>query len=487
MQAQHSTSSQIIQYTMTKIEESFFEIGSQIEFSFAEIDKFIDSIFLFPFEQVTHTIESKLELPQFPEFSMSEIDYSQQILDSLKPLVNQITKNRIEIKEQKGTQTFFEQKIIEEKEESNKEKNILNMEIDSQNQQIKQSDSILNEVKCIKNIISKQKEVLQVENEQKQLEQQLMMNEQFQFQLIYDSSQQFLQCYAIVFNKDGSIMITADSNLIKIWNFEQGRFKLSNSYTGHTNPIYCLVCSKKTNNFISGCSYYKIICWQQINQNEWKCSQPFQQHSDGVNCLLLNKQEDQLISGGLDYHIIVWQVDFMKNHLAYLYSLDNHSNSVCSLSFNQSETLLASCGFHEFIIWEKGLQGKLKLKYKQDVSSGYKIHFINDQQFIWVTKDKQNEVFQQNSNKTITLINNNECDDDFLFPIIHNKDRNVILVRHKHHIYLIRELKDGIFNILASLNCQTPDTYGTMTNNGQYLVFWDQKQEKYSSYEILYK
>ncbi|CAD8175716.1 unnamed protein product [Paramecium pentaurelia] len=347
-------------------------------------------------------------------------------------------------------------------------------------------------------LIQTQKEVIQVENEQNQLEQQLMMYKQVQFQLIDDSNQQRWYCYAIVFNKDGSIMITADSSRIKIWNFEQGTFKLSKSYKEHPDSaIRSLVYSKKTNNFISGCGYHKIICWQQINQNEWKCSQQFEQHSDIVYCLMLNKQEDQLISGGCDHKIIVWQVDFMKNHLNYLYTLDQHYTSVESLSFNQSETVLASCGYGEFIIWEKGLQGKWEFKYKQSVQRGRKIHFINDQQFIWVTRDKQindilvfelqNGVFKQNSNKTITLIKNDQCDDDILFPIIHNRDKNVILIRHKNHIYLIRQLNDGTFKILESLNCQTRETYGTMTNNGQYLVFWDKKFEKYSSYEILYK
>ncbi|CAD8175712.1 unnamed protein product [Paramecium pentaurelia] len=483
-----SSSSQIIQYTMSKIEESFLELRSQIESSFDEIDELIDSIHLIPYKQVTQTIESKLELPQFPKFSISEFDYLQQIHESLKPLFNKIIKNRIELQEKKLTQTNFEQNIIDEEEESDQKKNIFKEEIDSENQQIKQSNNLLNET---------QKEVIQVENEQNQLEQQLMMNKQVQFQLIDDSNQQRLQCYAVVFNKDGSIMITADSNIIKIWNFEQGTFKLSKSYNGHTNPIRSLVYSKKTNNFISGCGYHKIICWQQINQNEWKCSQQFEQHSGSVNCLMLNKQEDQLISGGCDHKIIVWQVDFMKNHLNYLYTLDQHYTSVESLSFNQSETVLASCGYGEFIIWEKGLQGKWEFKYKQSIQRGRKIHFINDQQFIWVTSDKQindilvfelqNGVFKQNSNKTITLINNDQCDDDILFPIIHNRDKNVILIRHKYHIYLIRQLNDGTFNILESLNCQTRETYGTMTNNGQYLVFWDNKFEKYSSYEILYK
>ncbi|CAK80226.1 unnamed protein product (macronuclear) [Paramecium tetraurelia] len=148
-------------------------------------------------------------------------------------------------------------------------------------------------------------EMIQVENKQKQLQQQLMMYEQVQFNLIDDSNQQIGYCFAIVFNKDGSIMISCENKKIKIWNFQQGTFKLSNSYNKHSRAVTCLVYSKKTNNFISGCNNHQIICWQQINQNEWKSSQPFIQHTGRVNCLLLNKQEDQLISGGCDHKIIV--------------------------------------------------------------------------------------------------------------------------------------------------------------------------------------
>ncbi|CAD8155516.1 unnamed protein product [Paramecium pentaurelia] len=56
------------------------------------------------------------------------------------------------------------------------------------------------------------------------------MYKQVQFKLIDDQYQQIGLCQAISFKKDESIMISSDSNIIKIWNFQQGRFKLSNSY-----------------------------------------------------------------------------------------------------------------------------------------------------------------------------------------------------------------------------------------------------------------
>ncbi|CAD8117637.1 unnamed protein product [Paramecium primaurelia] len=345
---------------------------------------------------------------------------------------------------------------------------------------------------------NKQKEVIQIDSQQKQLEQQLMIDKQIELKLIDDSNQQSYYCVAIVFNNTGQIMISCNIKEIQIWNFEQGRLKLINSYQEHKEAVTCLIYSKMRNNFISGSDDNTIICWQQINQKDWKCSQPFKQHNQTVNCLMLNKQEDQLISGGCDQFIKVWNVDFIKNELNFQYSLDQHSNQVHSFSFNQSETVFVSCGYTHFIIWEKGIQGKWEFKYRKDVSDyGRKIYLINDQQLLWVTFLKniddifvfeiQNGVFEQNINKTIKLTKNNECDDNLYFPIIHNKDKNIILVRHKHHIYLIRQLNNGTFNIIVSLNCSNNEINGTMTNNGQYLVFWDNKYKKYKSYEILHK
>ncbi|CAD8187640.1 unnamed protein product [Paramecium octaurelia] len=342
-----------------------------------------------------------------------------------------------------------------------------------------------------------QQEMNQIAIQQEQLEkQQQMIDKKIELKLIDDSNQSSGYCFAIVFDKTGSIMVSCESPKIQIWNFDKGKLKLINTYTQHQDTVRCLVYSKLRNSFISGSIDHTIICWQQINQNEWKYSQPYQQHLEGVNCLILNKQEDQVISGSCDKQINVWQVDFMKNQLTFLYALDNHINSVESLQFNSNETQLVSCGFDEFIIWEQGLQGKWEFKYKQSVANkGYKIYLINDQQLLWVTMDAdiddilvfelQRGVFKQNNNKTIKLTKNNKSDDDMNFSIVHNQEKNILLIRHKYHIYLFRQLIDGNLKVYNQLNCQVKQVFGNMTNDGEYLIFWDLKKEKYQTYEIL--
>ncbi|CAD8079754.1 unnamed protein product [Paramecium primaurelia] len=330
-----------------------------------------------------------------------------------------------------------------------------------------------------------------------QIDNILLKQSNLEFKLIDDFNQQTDFCRAIVFNNTGSIMISSHSKNIIVWNFTQGKLELSNKFEVHKDYINCLVYSKKMNYFISGSKDNSIICWKQIQNNLWDWSQPYQQHSNQIQCLILNKQEDQLISGGRDDSIKVWNLDIIKNELIYLYSLNNTA-VVYSLSLNQSETMLASCAQYRYLIWKKGANEEWELTCKQEIIKGYKIYFISDQQFLWVTNGKnidqilifelQDGIFKQNYDKNIKLNTNELCEDDWLnFQIIYNNDKNMLLVRHKYHIYIISKVNEGSFKIIGSLNCSSHYIYGTMTDNAQYLVFWEGKQNKYLSYELLQK
>ncbi|CAK93934.1 unnamed protein product (macronuclear) [Paramecium tetraurelia] len=318
------------------------------------------------------------------------------------------------------------------------------------------------------------------------------------FRLIEDVQKQMQDCYAIVFNNTGSIMVSTDGQDILIWNFAQGQLKQSNRYRVHqlSHHVQCLVYSKRMNSFISGSWDKSIICWKQINSNEWQWSQQYFQHTNWVFCLILNKEEDQLISGGRDNQIIIWNVDLMKNELTFLQSLDNTA-AVYSLSLNESETILVSCAKHNYLIWEK-IDQRWQCKCKQSVPQGNQIYFMNNQQFLWVTSGKevdqilifelQNGTFEQNQDKTIQLNNNDQCENVFVnFPIIYNKDKKILLIRHKHSIYFIRRVNDAEFKILGSLDCGIEVIQGSMTNDAQYLVFLDRKKKKYTSYELLFR
>ncbi|CAD8207706.1 unnamed protein product [Paramecium octaurelia] len=308
------------------------------------------------------------------------------------------------------------------------------------------------------------------------------------------------QCNIIVFDASGSIMVSSEKYDIKVWSFLNGTIKLVKTLQGHTDWVQCLVYSKKQNSFISCSLDNTIRCWQQLNQNEWISSQSYQKHTDYVACIILNQNEDLLFSGSDDKSIKVWKLDFIQNQLTFLYTLDKHNNYVVSLSLNQSENQLVQCeeDSNQIIIWERRENDQFKFKHfvKQSIQEkGYKVKFIKDDQFIWITGGKkidklyffecQQGIFQENNDKTIQLIKNDQIVDEYRFPIIYNKERSFILVKHKTYIYIIREINDGKYKISDQLNCETIYTYGTITNNGQYLVYWDEKKQGYSTYEFL--
>ncbi|CAD8198435.1 unnamed protein product [Paramecium pentaurelia] len=189
---------------------------------------------------------------------------------------------------------------------------------------------------------------------------------------------------------------------------------------------------------------------------------------------------------------------FDKIVLIQNYSLNKHNNEVIALSLNQSESQLVSCADGK----KQKSFGKEENKiiinhfiFKQLIQDyGLKAKFIKGNQFIWIYGGKaidkcnvfklKEGIFQENQEKTIQLITNNQILNEFHFPIIYNKEKNLIIVRHKTQIYLIREMNDGKFKIVDQLNCDTYPVYGTITNNGQYLVYLDDNKIGYSTYEL---
>ncbi|CAD8213636.1 unnamed protein product [Paramecium octaurelia] len=320
-----------------------------------------------------------------------------------------------------------------------------------------------------------------------------------QLQVFCDKKQ---ECESIAFNYSQQIMISADQMNIQVWNFDQGKIELEKTLTVHSDEIFCLMFSKKHNSFISAGADKSLIIWKQNDNKEWIRSEPYIQHTEWVMCLLFNQSEDLVFSGSKDTSIIVWSVNLEKNELAYKYSLKTHKATVISLSLSESENLLVSCGVdtNSIIIWESNYKSKFVFEFKyyvkQSISAeGLNLMFINDTQFIWITGGKQFDqlwvfemdegIFKEKSNKKINLKKNDKVNDECHFPIVYNKERNILLIKHKTYIYIIRPMNTGDFSIIKEFNCDAGGIYGTMTNTGSYLVYWKSEEKSYVSHELL--
>ncbi|CAD8073399.1 unnamed protein product [Paramecium sonneborni] len=320
---------------------------------------------------------------------------------------------------------------------------------------------------------------------------------EIELKLIDDSIIQKQMCYAIDINSACSLMISGKNENIVLWNFKNGKISEIVTLKAHEDDVQCLKFSKRQNSFISGSKDNSLYCWKVINnKQQWIHSQQFKVHKDWIECFLLNQNEDQLIVGSKDNSITIWNVDFKKNRLIYQYTLTEHYNKVCSLSLNQSETQLASCGYDHYIIWERNQQDQWQIKYKQEQKNkGEKIKFINDNQFIWITEqieqiqvfEKYENIYKEDLNKCLQLIDDDYNWDESLFPIIYNIQKNIIVLRQKRYIYFIRQTENGYLKIIKDLNCDYASIYGTITDDGLYLIIWNYKSDKYLIYELQYK
>ncbi|CAD8060828.1 unnamed protein product [Paramecium sonneborni] len=310
-------------------------------------------------------------------------------------------------------------------------------------------------------------------------------------------------CLSLVFNQFNTLMISTKLHQIQIWSFDKGIINLKQILDVHTKWVNCLVYSKKIDAFISGSDDSTIVITKLVNE-KWVSSKPFHRHQMEVYCLLLNQEEDLLFSGSCDKSIIVWKLDFQKNQLEFHYQLDKHKNSIYSLSLNQKENILISCANQkdQIIVWGKEeKEDKLTFKYivKQKDSKnlyGKKIFFLSDNRFLWVTAndgvdkififESTKGVFEENKEKTIELVQNQEIEDQFEFPIIEINQNKIILVRHKNQIHFLQDQGNGKLVKIYCMQCLTKNTYGSLTSKGEFLVYWDNDILGYQIYEVNY-
>ncbi|CAD8156512.1 unnamed protein product [Paramecium pentaurelia] len=317
--------------------------------------------------------------------------------------------------------------------------------------------------------------------------------------LINNTYYQSDDCFAISFNNIGSLMISGCGKYIKLWDFLNGNIKEVLKLKGHDDKIRCLSFTHSNNSFISGSGDCSIRCWKQINFKQWKSSQPYQDHTDQIECILLSKDDSQLISCSQDQSIKIWNFDINNNELKLQQSLNQCKSCINSITLNFTETILVSCGDdNEIIIWRKNKQNYWEYENmvtQSDNEYGTKVCFLKDDKFIWVSGDIKNcnlaRIFQIQDGKLIENKTYNielEYDDEFydlnLFPIVYNKEQNIILIRHKFNIYLLREQNDGSFKIANKVKQFSNSIQGSMTKDAKYLVFWDSNEKLYSIYEI---
>ncbi|CAD8122132.1 unnamed protein product [Paramecium sonneborni] len=301
---------------------------------------------------------------------------------------------------------------------------------------------------------------------------------------VFFTKKQAEWCNAIAFNKEGNIMIAGCIFSIKIFDFLKGRIVQTYQAQQHTGDINCLLFSKKINQFISGSDDNTIIIWTQVDQNKWK-SQVLEGHKGWVLCLTQTIDEQLIISGSRDHTIRVWMK--VQDGFKCQQVLEFHSDSVYGLSLNKSESFMVSCSQDKcIIVWE--IKEEFKMEKKQIIEQdtyGYRILFINDNQFLWQPYNQNIHIYQYDSEiSSFQVCKHNIqqvlAEDDYqYFPSQLLTTKGVFANIHNKYLYIIKQLNDEQFEMLQRIDFNDYRQFGAFTEDGEYLVTWNYTKSEF--------
>ncbi|CAD8100895.1 unnamed protein product [Paramecium sonneborni] len=456
----------------------------------------------------------------FKDFSQSYSLKLLQIEDSFSNMKTKILKNLSQISSQiedlkKKADLLLQEDLS------------INIEEDIQDLLFNKWDDIINDT--YKNIQKEKEEIIQkIQRElddfkdfqesgiiKRQLEQFAQLNQNSQvtiiddslyLQLIDNTNLQVEPCNAISINQSGSLLATSKDTKIIIWRLEN---RIMNKYSRleqiHEKSIYCLIFSQKQDSLISASEDKSICCWKRIDENKWHPSQLYQKHTGAVTCMILTENEKQLISGSTDQSLIIWDIDFNKNIIQFKSQLKSTSGDVEGLTINSQQNILASSHKNKSInIWRKMKNDQWvseKATLVSQISSvlyGSRICFLKNSHLIWVISESSgsdyicvfqeiNGKFVENLKLQISLAQNSQEIDFYLFPIIQNLQKNILIIKQKEKIYIIKQSTDNTLKIAGIIKCKSTRTSGCLSNDGSRLFFWDPNAKETGGQYFIYK
>ncbi|CAD8074338.1 unnamed protein product [Paramecium sonneborni] len=286
-------------------------------------------------------------------------------------------------------------------------------------------------------------------------------------------------CQAIAFNKDCSILIAGSNEEIKVYKHLQGKLNQIQVLNEHKSDVYTLNFMNKTNNFISGSCDNSIIIWQMNQDNQWNLIQKLNDHSSSINCLLLNNNDDIIISGSYK------DIKFWMKQKTWLcqQTITVHTDSVFSLSLNEHQNQLISCSQDNLIL----IIGQSQLNKKWSVIQmikvdqfGFRLCFINHNLFAFQPYLKEQLYIYEIESHSLQFRKTKEvevkCGLNFcncFFPLQYIKSKYLLVNKNGKYVNIIMMKQNGDFIMQQSIEFDSYDIYGQLSNDGEYLITWD--------------
>ncbi|CAD8198202.1 unnamed protein product [Paramecium pentaurelia] len=303
----------------------------------------------------------------------------------------------------------------------------------------------------------------------------------FRYELIQKFSiKQTEICNTIAINMDQQIVAVGCQEKIKIFEFIDGQLNETQVLSEHTKNINCLSFMVHSNSLISGSDDNTIRIWTKIQNNLWISLQTLNLHKDQVYCLIINNKEDLIISGSKDKSIIFWG---NQNEWLQIQTINAHKDCIYSLSLNEQQNTLISCGKdNTILVIQQENKIWVVIQTIKVEQFGYRICYINKNSFSFqpINSNKL-QIYQMNDNlysktKEISIMNGNSC--DLFFPQKFIKQKSFLVNKNGSHVNFVQFNQNFEYLMNYSIHFNSSQVFGTLSEDGEYLISWDNNSKE---------
>ncbi|CAD8116967.1 unnamed protein product [Paramecium primaurelia] len=310
-------------------------------------------------------------------------------------------------------------------------------------------------------------------------QQQNNQSKYFSHKLLYSITQKYPKhCFAQAINNNNTLLVLGSSIVCKII-YLKNELKQLQQTKMHKGAISTLNFFKSRQQFISG-SYDSSIIIQPTNllQN-LKYITKLQGHSRGISCLVVNPNtEDLIISGSVDKTIRFWYYSSSSNW-SCSQTINEHNDQVNGLSINQDEInkfyqwkdLMDNCG----ILNKRFLKMVIVLHLQQQIYLHFNPVMVNIYNYIQLIIPLD---YMQNQKEPQVKGVGSDC--QYYFPQIYISSRKLLLSKNGYFVNLLQFNFDSenwdcefIEGIEFDQRGNFGNIFGTMSDNGEYLITWD--------------
>ncbi|CAD8121491.1 unnamed protein product [Paramecium sonneborni] len=286
--------------------------------------------------------------------------------------------------------------------------------------------------------------------------------------------------YSLIFMETGFVMAAGLEKFL-IYSLRNGYLKFLGQVT--QNDIIFSQCEIKcSNQILQGNIDGEIKIWHHTSLNHSKYIMKLKKHNSRVSNIIINREENQIYSCSTALIII-----YKQQQYKYSENILQNDTSIRCISLNESLNKQIACGLDKQIIILQ--QDPLDLKWKKMQKIGIKTNgerlcFINGNQFVFQQYlqnkmlvfefNDDNKQFQK-KNEVIVGKGVSKC--DFGFQMQFSKEKQIIINKNTSFVNIIKVKQNNQYILVSQINFDTPSIFGSLSDDGRYLITWDKNSK----------